>query len=93
MPMKGFEACERKDAYVGGSGSVLLLLHGLTATWHIWKPLLPALSARHQVIALTLPGHDGAADSSTAENGSIAALADTLVTRLRAAGVERAHVV
>ena len=43
----------------GGHGSALVLLHGLGGTWEVWRPVLPALEARHRVIALTLPGHFG----------------------------------
>jgi pimeloyl-ACP methyl ester carboxylesterase len=40
----------------GGSGPPLLLLHGLGLTWRCWLPVLAALEARHDTIALDLPG-------------------------------------
>lgn len=43
-----------------GSGTPLVLLHGFTDTWRAWTPVLPALEARHDVFAPTLPGHAGA---------------------------------
>ena len=43
----------------GGDGEPLLLLHGFTANWRTWEPLLPALEARHDVLAPTLAGHAG----------------------------------
>jgi pimeloyl-ACP methyl ester carboxylesterase len=43
----------------GGSGSPLVLLHGFTDTWRTWELVLPALQGRHEVLALTLPGHAG----------------------------------
>lgn len=49
----------RGDLYEGGKGSTLVLLHRVGATWRIWEPVLTTLKARHRVVALTLPGHDG----------------------------------
>jgi len=43
----------------GGSGSPLVLLHGFSDTWRIWELVLPMLERRHDVLALTLPGHAG----------------------------------
>jgi len=42
-----------------GDGTPLVLLHGLTATWHTWNPLLPLLEREHQLLAPTLPGRAG----------------------------------
>lgn len=39
-----------------GSGKPLLLIHGLGASWQNWQPILPALSAQREVIAVDLPG-------------------------------------
>ncbi len=36
-----------------------MLLHGFTAAWGIWHPILADLVARYEVIAPTLPGHHG----------------------------------
>jgi pimeloyl-ACP methyl ester carboxylesterase len=43
----------------GGSGTPLLCLHGFLDTWRTWELVLPALEARHDVFAPTLPGHAG----------------------------------
>jgi pimeloyl-ACP methyl ester carboxylesterase len=40
-----------------GAGHVLLLLHGVTRCGADWEPLLPALAAHWQVIALDQRGH------------------------------------
>jgi pimeloyl-ACP methyl ester carboxylesterase len=40
----------------GGRGSPLVLLHGLGLTWRCWLPVLGPLEARHDVVALDLPG-------------------------------------
>lgn len=39
-----------------GNGSPLVLLHGIGHRWQAWEPVLDALSAEHDVIALDLPG-------------------------------------
>ena len=39
-----------------GNGSPLVLLHGIGHRWQAWEPVLDALSARHDVIAVDLPG-------------------------------------
>jgi pimeloyl-ACP methyl ester carboxylesterase len=45
--------------YRAGSGEPVVLLHGFTAAWTIWHPILADLVARYEVIAPTLPGHHG----------------------------------
>jgi pimeloyl-ACP methyl ester carboxylesterase len=42
-----------------GSGSPLVLIHGIGSRWQVWKPVLDELAARHDVIALDLPGFGG----------------------------------
>ena len=78
--------------HVGGEGSVLVLLHGICGTWEIWKPVLPALEARHQVIAMTLPGHYGGAAYVGPGDATVAGVADQIVASLRSLGIESAHV-
>ena len=43
----------------GGAGEPLVLVHGFTDTWRTWELVLPALEGRHDVLAVTLPGHAG----------------------------------
>ncbi len=78
--------------YVGGQGSALVLLHGIGATWEVWKPVLKALEAKHRVIAMTLPGHYGGPAYSGDGDATVAGLADQLIANLRAQGIDRAHV-
>ncbi len=40
-----------------GEGPGVLLLHGTGASTHSWAGLFPLLSARHDVLAMDLPGH------------------------------------
>jgi pimeloyl-ACP methyl ester carboxylesterase len=39
-----------------GSGSPLVLLHGIGHRWQAWRPVLDLLAAHHDVIAIDLPG-------------------------------------
>ncbi len=74
-----------------GEGPPLLLLHGLAMSWRAWRPLLDPLSADHQVIAPTLPGHRGGPAAPADVN--VAWLADYLETLLDEEGHDRVHVV
>ncbi|TDD81524.1 alpha/beta fold hydrolase [Actinomadura rubrisoli] len=40
----------------GGSGPVLVLLHGWPETWHEWHKVMPELAKTHTVVAFDLPG-------------------------------------
>lgn len=82
-----------KHGWEGGSGSTLVLLHGLTATWQVWKPVLPLLAKHHRVVALTLPGHVGGPQLPPGVEPSIDAFAELLAEDLRLRGIERPHVV
>jgi pimeloyl-ACP methyl ester carboxylesterase len=75
----------------GGSGSPLLLLHGLGMSWHAWTPVLAGLEPRHDVLALTLPGHRGG--PAAPPNVSVQSLADAVESALDEAGFENPHVV
>jgi pimeloyl-ACP methyl ester carboxylesterase len=39
-----------------GSGPVLVLLHGMAASWQWWLENIPAFGQRHRIIAIDLPG-------------------------------------
>ncbi|MGX7678564.1 alpha/beta fold hydrolase [Jatrophihabitans sp. DSM 45814] len=40
-----------------GTGAPLVLLHGIGMSGRVWDPVVPALSAQFEVIAIDLPGH------------------------------------
>jgi pimeloyl-ACP methyl ester carboxylesterase len=73
----------------GGSGSPLVLLHGFSDTWRIWELVLPMLERRHDVLALTLPGHAGGPPLQ----GEVAAelMPDAVQRAMDEAGFETAH--
>jgi pimeloyl-ACP methyl ester carboxylesterase len=41
---------------IGGSGPVLVLMHGWPMTWWEWNTVMPSLAKDHTVIAFDLPG-------------------------------------
>jgi pimeloyl-ACP methyl ester carboxylesterase len=45
--------------YRTGHGPPLLLVHGLGNTPSAWDPIVPVLACHHELIIVTLPGHDG----------------------------------
>lgn len=75
-----------------GAGEPLVLLHGIGATSELWDPVVPAAAARHEVIAVDLPGFGGSAALDPTTSPSAAALAAAVHEFLRAEGVERPHV-
>jgi pimeloyl-ACP methyl ester carboxylesterase len=77
--------------YRGGSGEPLVLIHGFSGAWHNWRPVLPALEERHEILAVGLAGHFGCPPFE-GEIG-LATAVDALERDLDAAGFETAHVV
>ena len=74
-----------------GSGSVLVLLHGIAGTSATWDDLIPRLSARHRVLAPDLLGHG---ESAKPEGDySLGAYANMLRDFLEVLGHERATLV
>jgi pimeloyl-ACP methyl ester carboxylesterase len=77
--------------YRAGEGEPLVLVHGFTATWRCWLPVLAELVPRFEVIAPTLHGHDGGPPPPDGPAHSIAHAADHFETLLDDLGVETAH--
>lgn len=78
--------------YRAGEGEPLVLIHGFTATWRCWLPLLGELVPRFEVIAPTLHGHDGGSPVPPSEHPySVAVAADYLEQHLDQLGVGTAH--
>jgi len=71
-------------AYRGGTGPPLVLLHGLGLTWRSWAPIIDALSRRHDVIALDLPGFGQSQPLPAGQRPTPGALADAIVAELDA---------
>jgi pimeloyl-ACP methyl ester carboxylesterase len=77
----------------GGDGEPMVLLHGYTATWSTWKPILPALEAHHDVFAPSLVGHHGGERVAPGTSVTDALYVDAVERQLDRIGVERAHLV
>jgi pimeloyl-ACP methyl ester carboxylesterase len=75
----------------GGSGDPLVLIHGFSNTWRVWKPVLATLEAHHDVLAVGLAGHFDCAPLPQGVEPTIDALVDALERDMDAAGFETAH--
>ena len=69
----------------------MVCLHGFTDTWRSWELVLPALERRHDVVALTLPGHAGG--PPLAPELTDDTLVDQVEELIDAAGIHDAHIV
>ena len=74
-----------------GSGSVLLLIHGMGGTYANWEAVIEPLARHHTVIAPDLPGHGASAPGGG--DYSLGALAAGLRDLLLALGHQRATLV
>ncbi|MEU4241871.1 alpha/beta fold hydrolase [Actinoplanes sp. NPDC026619] len=70
-----------------GSGSPIVLIHGIGSRWQVFTPVLGALAESHDVIALDLPGFGGSPHDGVP--GSVPHLADAVAKFLGSLGVER----
>ena len=70
-----------------GAGSPLVLIHGIGSRWQVWKPVLPALAAHRDVIAVDLPGFGSSPPDGGP--GNVPHLADRVTELLDALGVTR----
>jgi pimeloyl-ACP methyl ester carboxylesterase len=77
--------------YRAGEGEPLVLVHGFTATWRCWKPVLADLVPQFDVLAPTLHGHDGGPPPPTGPAHSTEEAADHLEKLLDEQGVGEAH--
>jgi len=60
-------------------------------TWRTWELVLPALERRHDVLALTLPGHAGGPPLDAAVSSE--AFVDAVERAIDAVGFESSHLV
>jgi pimeloyl-ACP methyl ester carboxylesterase len=82
------------EAHRGGSGSPVLLLHGVAMSWRVWEPVIAGLEEHHRVFAPTMPGHRGGPVWDTdADPFSIDRLVDRICDQLDAEGLDTVHVV
>ncbi|MEV6770656.1 alpha/beta fold hydrolase [Nocardia sp. NPDC051030] len=74
-----------------GRGEPLLLLHGVLLTWQSWIPVLDDLSADHDVLAPTFPGHWGGPEAE--HPATVTSLVDYIEQLLDETGWPTAHIV
>jgi pimeloyl-ACP methyl ester carboxylesterase len=92
QPLRTEHVSPDTEGHRGGSGTPLLLLHGISVTWRAWKPVLPLLEAKHDVIAPTLLGHSGAAPLPEGVEPTLSALVDAVEAELDKLGLDTVHV-
>jgi pimeloyl-ACP methyl ester carboxylesterase len=80
------------DLHRSGSGPPLVLIHGIGHTWRGWKPMLPLLAQRFDVLAVDLPGHGHSAPFPPGVDSTPEALADAVEDEMARAGFDRAHI-
>jgi pimeloyl-ACP methyl ester carboxylesterase len=79
------------DLHRGGSGDPLVLVHGIGHTWRGWKPMLPLLEERFDVLAPDLPGFGRSPLLPPGTASTPEALADAVEVAMDECGFETAH--
>jgi pimeloyl-ACP methyl ester carboxylesterase len=78
--------------YRAGAGEPLVLLHGIGSHWQMWEPVLPMLTARHDVFAVDLPGFGDSPMPPPGTPPGIDSLCELVLEFLAEEGIERPHV-
>lgn len=92
MSARSGSSASRPNHVRTGSGPPLVLLHGIGGRWQVWEPVMEQLAARHDVIALDLPGFGMSPPAADGAPAGIPALASYISAFLAAEGIERPHV-
>jgi pimeloyl-ACP methyl ester carboxylesterase len=80
------------DHHRGGNGEPLVLIHGVGHTWRGWKPMLPQLEERFDVLAVDLPGFGHSEPLPASVSCTPEALADAVEDEMGRAGLDTAHI-
>jgi pimeloyl-ACP methyl ester carboxylesterase len=80
------------DLHRAGSGEPLVLIHGIGHTWRGWKPMLPLLEERFDVLAVDMPGFGYSDPLPPGIESTPEALADAVEDEMGRAGFDRAHI-
>jgi pimeloyl-ACP methyl ester carboxylesterase len=91
-PRAGVSALELTPSHRAGTGTPLLLLHGIGAIWQAWSPVLPYLEPHHEVIVPTLHGHAGGPSLDSQVAPSVQALVDGIEEELDRLGLPTVHI-
>jgi len=71
----------------------MVLIHGFSASWGIWRPVLPALEREHDVLVPALLGHSAGPEYLAGSPATPDAIADAIERDMDSAGFDRAHLV
>ncbi|HXO47715.1 MAG TPA: alpha/beta fold hydrolase, partial [Mycobacterium sp.] len=85
-------ALELTPSHRAGTGTPLLLLHGIGAIWQAWSPVLPYLEPHHEVLVPTLHGHAGGPSLDSGVAPSVQALVDGIEEELDRLGLPKVHI-
>jgi pimeloyl-ACP methyl ester carboxylesterase len=80
------------DLHRGGFGAPLVVIHGIGHSWRGWKPMLPLLEERFDVLAVDLPGFGRSEPFPPGVDSTPEALADAVEDEMARAGFDRAHI-
>jgi pimeloyl-ACP methyl ester carboxylesterase len=80
------------DHHRGGSGEPLVLIHGIGLTWRSFRPMLPFLEERFEVLAVDMPGFGYSEPFPEGVDSTPEALADAVEDEMARAGFDRAHI-
>lgn len=75
-----------------GAGSPLVLLHGIGHRWQAWQPVLDALAAAHDVIAVDLPGFGSSPPLPEGRGYDMPSAVRTCADIFAGLGLDRPHV-
>jgi pimeloyl-ACP methyl ester carboxylesterase len=75
-----------------GNGSPLVLLHGIGHRWQAWTPVLDALTAEHDVIAVDLPGFGASPLLPEGHGYDMPSAVETCANIFADLGLDRPHV-
>jgi len=75
-----------------GSGSPLVLIHGIGSRRGVWKPVVPLLAAEHDVLCVDLPGFGDSPLLPDGAKPTVQALAQAVRDWWLELGLERPHV-
>ncbi|MCW3065143.1 MAG: hypothetical protein JWN32_2315 [Solirubrobacterales bacterium] len=81
------------SGYHGGAGTPMVLVHGFSANWRCWQPVIPGLEEHHEVYAINLAGHFEGKPWEDGVEVSVEAVVDAAERELDELGLERAHLV
>src|SRR2546430_6322286 len=88
----GLSALMKLNHHRAGSGEPLVLIHGIGSRWQMWEPVLGAVEAEREVIALDLPGFAGSPPPPPGTPPGVDSLTRLVSEFLDELGLDRPHV-